>query len=77
MFKEKEEEIIEMAQAGNDFAIEYLIDQNMDIVYAKARFFFIKGLDRDDVIQEGSVGLYKAIRDFKDCLLYTSPSPRD
>ena len=53
LFKEKEEEeIIEMAQAGNDFAIEYLIDQNMDIVYAKSRFFFIKGLDRDDVIQE-------------------------
>src|SRR6056297_3616292 len=67
LFKEKkEEEIIEMAQAGNDLAIEYLIDQNMDIVYAKARFFFIKGLDRDDVIQEGRVGLYKAIRDFKE-----------
>jgi len=67
LFEEKEEEeIIEMAQAGNDFAIEYLIDQNMDIVYAKSRFFFIKGLDRDDVIQEGRVGLYKAIRDFKE-----------
>lgn len=66
MFKEKsEEKIIEMAKAGNDLAVEYLIDQNMDIVYAKARFFFIKGLDRDDVIQEGRVGLYKAIRDFK------------
>src|SRR6056297_1305281 len=67
LFKEKEEEeIIEMAQAGNDFAIEYLIDQNMDIVYAKARFFFIKGLDKDDVIQEGRVGLFKAIRDYKE-----------
>lgn len=65
MFKEKkEEEIIKMAQAGNDFAIEYLINQNMDIVYAKSRFFFIKGLDHDDVVQEGRVGLYKAIRDF-------------
>lgn len=67
MFKEKEEaEIIKMAQAGNDFAIEYLINQNMDIVYAKSRFFFIKGLDHDDVIQEGRVGLYKAIRDFRE-----------
>lgn len=55
-----------MAQAGNDFAIEYLINQNMDIVYAKSRFFFIKGLDHDDVIQEGRVGLYKAIRDFRE-----------
>jgi len=66
LFSEKgEEEIIEMAQTGNNFAIEYLIDQNMDIVYAKAKFFFIKGLDRDDVVQEGRVGLYKAIRDFR------------
>ncbi|RCW43816.1 MULTISPECIES: RNA polymerase sporulation sigma factor SigH [unclassified Halanaerobium] len=66
MFSEKgEEEIIEMAQTGNNFAIEYLIDQNMDIVYAKAKFFFIKGLDREDVVQEGRVGLYKAIRDFR------------
>ena len=37
----------------------------MDIVYAKAKFFFIKGLDREDVVQEGRVGLYKAIRDFR------------
>lgn len=66
MFKQQEEEeIIEQAQSGDRQAIEYLINDNMDIVYAKARFFFIKGLDREDVIQEGLVGLYKAVRDYR------------
>ncbi len=63
--KQGENEIIKQAQQGNQLAIEYLINQNMDIVYAKAKYFFIKGLDKDDVIQEGMVGLYKAIRDYR------------
>lgn len=68
MYKqEKEEEIIiKEAQCGDDQAIEVLLNSNMDIVYAKARYFFIKGLDREDVIQEGLVGLYKAIRDYRE-----------
>lgn len=66
MYKQQEvEEIIKQAQRGDKKAIEYLINQNMDIVYAKAKYFFIKGLDKDDVIQEGRVGLYKAVRDYK------------
>ena len=63
--KQGEEEVIRRAQSGNRLAIECLINENMDIVYAKARYFFIKGLDRDDVIQEGLVGLYKAVRDYR------------
>ena len=63
--KQGEEEVIRRAQNGNRLAIECLINENMDIVYAKARYFFIKGLDRDDVIQEGLVGLYKAVRDYR------------
>ena len=66
MYKQQEvDEVIKQAQRGDKRAIEYLINQNMDIVYAKAKYFFIKGLDKDDVIQEGRVGLYKAIRDYK------------
>src|SRR6056297_3894693 len=67
MFNQKqgEDEIIKQAKDGNKLAVEYLIGQNMDIVYAKAKYFFIKGLDKDDVIQEGRVGLYKAVRDYK------------
>ena len=60
------EEVVKAAQNGEVRAIEELIDRNMDIVYAKSRYFFIKGLDKDDVIQEGRVGLFKAIRDYKE-----------
>ena len=61
-----EEAIIRRAQQGDNQAINLLIQKNMDIVYAKARYFFIKGLEREDVIQEGLVGLYKAIRDYRE-----------
>lgn len=60
-----EDELILLAQSGNAEAEEYLIKSNMDIVYSKSRMFYIKGLDKEDVIQEGLVGLYKAIRDYK------------
>ncbi|WP_408955653.1 RNA polymerase sporulation sigma factor SigH [Natroniella sp. ANB-PHB2] len=60
-----EHELIGLAQKGDKLAEEYLIDSNIDIVYAKSKLFYIKGLDNDDVIQEGLVGLHKAIRDYK------------
>mgnify|MGYP006280420929 FL=1 len=60
-----EDELIVLAQNGDKEAEEYLIKSNMDIVYSKSRLFYIKGLDKEDVIQEGLVGLYKAIRDYK------------
>ncbi len=62
--KQDKEKIIKNAQNGDKNAVEYLINENMDIVYSKAQYFFIKGLDKDDVIQEGMVGLFKAIRDY-------------
>ena len=66
LFKTKnKEEIIKAAQNGNEEAIEYLINKNMGIVCSKAKFFFINGQEKDDVIQEGRIGLYKAIRDYK------------
>ncbi|SJZ44409.1 RNA polymerase sporulation sigma factor SigH [Selenihalanaerobacter shriftii] len=61
-----EQQVIDLAQNGDKLAEEYLLDNNIDIVYAKSKLFYIKGLDKDDVIQEGLVGLYKAIRDYKE-----------
>jgi len=63
--KMSEHELIMLAQNGDKLAEKYLINNNIDIVYAKSKLFYIKGLDNDDVIQEGLVGLYKAIRDYK------------
>ena len=62
---QNEKEIIKKAQNDNGDAIDYLIEQNMEIVYHKAKSFYINGQDREDVIQEGRIGLYKAIRDYE------------
>lgn len=46
-------------------ALEYLISKYRNFVRAKARSYFLIGADREDIIQEGMIGLYKAIRDFR------------
>ncbi len=60
-----DEEIIEDSRAGNCKALEYLINKYKGFVRAKARTYFLIGADREDIIQEGMIGLYKAIRDFR------------
>jgi len=59
-----DEEIVELAQLGEQFAIEYLVDKYKNFVRAKARAYFLIGADREDIIQEGMIGLFKAIRDY-------------
>ncbi len=60
-----DEDITEDAKAGNISATEYLINKYKGFVRAKARTYFLIGADREDIIQEGMIGLYKAIRDFR------------
>lgn len=60
-----DEDIVEYAKDGDDAALEYLINKYKNFVRAKARSYFLIGADREDIIQEGMIGLYKAIRDFK------------
>ena len=62
----EDEEIIIAAKSGNDKAFEYLINKYKSFVRAKARAYFLVGADREDIIREGMIGLYKAIRDFKE-----------
>lgn len=59
-----DEEVVTEAKDGDSIALEYLIN-NKNFVKAKARSYFLIGADREDIIQEGMIGLYKAIRDFK------------
>ncbi|AUS95234.1 RNA polymerase factor sigma-70 [Clostridium thermosuccinogenes] len=61
-----DEEIIEEAQAGDIGALEYLINKYKGFVRAKARTYFLIGADREDIIQEGMIGLFKAIRDYRE-----------
>ena len=60
-----DEEIVELAKYGNVGALEFLINKYKNFVRAKARTYFLIGADREDIIQEGMIGLYKAIRDYR------------
>ena len=60
-----DEEVVELAREGSIEAQEYLINKYKNFVRAKARSYFLIGADKEDIIQEGMIGLYKAIRDFR------------
>ena len=60
-----EEDIVESAKQGSTYALEYLMNKYRSFVRAKAKSYFLVGADRDDITQEGMIGLYKAIRDFR------------
>ncbi|HEY3316974.1 MAG TPA: RNA polymerase sporulation sigma factor SigH [Coriobacteriia bacterium] len=62
---DQETELILAAQSGDEGASAALLSRYRSFVRCKARSYFLAGADRDDVIQEGMIGLYKAIRDFK------------
>jgi RNA polymerase sporulation-specific sigma factor len=65
-FQEKlDEEVVIEAKKGDNWAQEYLINKYENFVKAKAKSYFLIGADKEDIYQEGMIGLYKAIRDFK------------
>ena len=59
-----DEKLAELAQAGDETAEEVLINRYKELVKSRARMYFIAGADAEDVIQEGMIGLIKAIRSF-------------
>lgn len=61
-----DEELVEQVHLGNTDALDFLISKYRLFVKAKARSYFLIGADKEDIIQEGMIGLYKAIRDFKE-----------
>jgi len=64
--KLEDEQIIELVHKGDSDALDYLINKYQNFVRAKARSYFLIGADREDIVQEGMIGLYKAIRDYKE-----------
>src|ERR1041384_2074595 len=61
----QDEEVVHLAKTGHTGATEFLITRYRPLVETKAKAYFLMGADREDVIQEGMIGLYKAIRDFR------------
>jgi len=60
-----DEEVVLYARAGHSAAVDYLMSKYKHLVESKARTYFLAGADTDDVIQEGMIGLFKAIRDYR------------
>ncbi len=60
-----DEDIIDLARNGDKYAIDHIIDKYKNLVRTRARTYFLIGADKEDIVQEGMIGLYKAARDFK------------
>lgn len=59
-----ENDVITLIQSGDENALEFIIDKYNDIVNIKASKFFANGIEREDIIQEGLIGLYKATKSY-------------
>lgn len=61
-----DEELIERIQNNDKSALNFLLGKYKELVYMKSSKYFIIGAERDDIFQEGMIGLYKAIQSFKE-----------
>ena len=62
--KLSDEEVVRIAQGGDKDALDHIIARYRNHVYSKANTYFLVGAEREDVAQEGLIGLYKAIKDY-------------
>ena len=62
--KMSDEELVIRYRSGDNKAADYLVEKYKNLVRMRARAYFLVGADSDDIIQEGMIGLYKAIRDY-------------
>ena len=60
-----DEQVVILAQETDGPALEYLLNKYKNFVRTKARSYFLIGADHEDIVQEGMIGLYKAIRDYR------------
>jgi RNA polymerase sporulation-specific sigma factor len=58
------EELVMLAQNGDSNAEEFLIRKYKDVVRSKAHLYFMVGADSEDIVQEGMIGIFKAIRSY-------------
>ncbi len=58
--------LVKKVHSGDSEALAFLINKYQNFVQMKTRPYFLIGADKEDLVQEGMIGLYKAIRDFKE-----------
>lgn len=61
-----DEKLVELARRGDTDAEEFLIRKYKDVVRGKAHLYFIVGADSEDIVQEGMIGIFKAIRNYDE-----------
>lgn len=61
---DSDEDLVKKVNAGDNEALEYLLNKYKEIVNMKVSRYFIVGAEKEDIIQEGLIGLYKAIKNF-------------
>ncbi len=61
-----DEQIVGAAKNGDLKAVELLMNRYKNFVRSKARSYYLIGADREDIIQEGMIGLFKAVRDYRN-----------
>lgn len=59
-----DDELVKAAKTGDNNAIEKLVDRYKNYISLKTRTYFLRGADKEDIMQEGMIGLIKAIRDY-------------
>ena len=64
--KMRDEDLVRLAQQQDGAAMECLLNRYKNFVRTKARSYFLIGADHEDIVQEGMIGLYKAIRDYRE-----------
>lgn len=61
-----DEELVKLAQMGDEDVEEYLINRYKELVKSKSHLYFMVGADREDIVQEGMIGMFKAIRSYDE-----------
>ena len=59
-----DETLVELSAGGDRRATEFILGKYKNLVRSRAKAYFLAGADRDDIVQEGMIGLFKAVRDF-------------
>lgn len=62
----RDDDLLSLIRDGDSFAMDTLINRYKNFVRSKARTYFLIGADKEDIVQEGMIGLFKAIRDFNE-----------
>ena len=60
----RDEDLISVIKSGDKYALEFLINRYKELVNIKVSKYYIIGAERDDIVQEGLIGLFKSIKNF-------------